>query len=194
LREAYDKTLESWAKLVEYRDQDTKGHSDRVVEMCTILAQEIGLPQAKITHMRRGALLHDIGKMVIPDEILFKKGALDENEWVIMREHPVIAKSILSEVKYLEPALNIPSSHHERWDGSGYPSGLKGEDIQIEVRIFTLVDQWDALNSDRPYREAWPQDKIVAYIKENSNKIFDPSVTKVFFHLLERGDFDDIKY
>lgn len=187
IREAYDKTLQGWAKLVAYRDREIGEHNQRVVRMCTALGREMGLSPEQIAHLQRGAMLHDIGKLAIPDDVLQKKGPLSSQDRTVMMDHPNIARDVLSDVEYLAPALSIPQYHHERWDGGGYPDGLQGEQIPLQVRIFTLVDHWDALNSKRPYREAWEREKVLAYIKENEGKIFDPAVTAAFFRLLDKG-------
>jgi len=152
------------------------------------LARQMGLSEEQLVHVRRGALLHDIGKMGIPDGILFKPGLLDENEWEIMRQHPVHAYQLLAPIDYLQPALEIPYSHHERWDGTGYPLGLKGEEIPLSARIFSVVDIWDALISDRPYQAAWEEQKIRDYIQELSGKQLDPKVVKAFFEMLDQMD------
>ena len=181
LLQAYDSTIEGWARALEIRDMETKGHSQRVTEMTLRLARRFGIDGPELMHVRRGALLHDIGKMGIPDAILNKPGALSDEEWEIMRKHPVYAYEMLSPIQYLRPALEIPYCHHEKWDGSGYPQGLKGEDIPLPARIFAVVDVWDALRSDRPYRAAWPDEKALAYIQEQSGKHFDPRVVELFF-------------
>jgi HD-GYP domain-containing protein (c-di-GMP phosphodiesterase class II) len=141
------------------------------------------ISESQIVHIRRGALLHDIGKMAIPDEILQKPGPLTPEEWIIMRKHPEHAYSLLSPIGFLRPALDIPTYHHEKWDGSGYPHGLKRDEIPLIARIFALVDVWDALSSDRPYRKAWPEEKVCAYLLEQSGKHFDPRVVEAFFRL-----------
>lgn len=146
------------------------------------LAHSLGVRTDKWVHIHRGALLHDIGKMGIPDSILHKPGPLDEEEWELMRKHPVFAYDMLKGIDYLTPALEIPYCHHEKWDGTGYPRGLKGEQIPLAARIFAVVDVWDALNSDRPYRKAWPRDKIIRYLQEQSGLHFDPKVANVFLN------------
>ena len=181
---AYDSTLEGWAKALELRDQETEGHSRRVVELTLKIARAMGMREDELVHARRGALLHDIGKMGVPDQILQKPGPLDEKEWEIMRQHPVYAYQWLSPIRYLNKALEIPYAHHEKWDGSGYPRGLKGTQIPLAARIFAIVDVWDALNSDRPYRDAWQEEKILAYLQEQSGKHFDPHVVVAFLDLL----------
>jgi HD-GYP domain-containing protein (c-di-GMP phosphodiesterase class II) len=152
--------------------------------MTVRLATALGMRETQITQVRRGALLHDIGKMSIPDHVLGKTGPLNDEEWVIMRKHPEYAEQMLSSIEFLHPALPIPTSHHEKWDGSGYPLGLKGKDIPLEARIFAIIDVWDALTSDRPYRKAWPDEKVRVHIKAESGKHFDPNVVEAFFHYI----------
>ena len=180
---AYDTTLEGWAKALELRDHDTEGHSRRVTDLTIQLANMLGLPNKEIPHIRRGALLHDIGKMAIPDEILRKEDSLTDKEWEIIKKHPLYAKEMLESVQYLEEALDIPLYHHERWDGSGYPYGSSGEEIPLPARIFAVVDVWDALTSDRPYRPAWSEKRALDHIKKQSGKHFDPQVVKAFLSL-----------
>jgi HD-GYP domain-containing protein (c-di-GMP phosphodiesterase class II) len=183
LVQAYDATIEGWAKALELRDMETEGHSRRVVTLTLDLSRKMGISRDLLTHIRRGALLHDIGKMGIPDAILQKPGKLTDEEWVIMRRHPMLAFDWLSSIDYLRPALDIPYYHHEKWDGSGYPRGLKGEEIPLAARIFAIIDVYDALSSDRPYRKAWPEEKIIDYLKEESGKHFDPKVVETFLVL-----------
>jgi HD-GYP domain-containing protein (c-di-GMP phosphodiesterase class II) len=142
------------------------------------------VPTESMEHVRRGALLHDIGKMAIPDSILLKPGPLTPEERLVVEKHPVYAREWLAPIEYLTPAIDIPYSHHERWDGSGYPEGLKGEEIPLAARIFAVIDVWDALNSDRPYRKAWPFDKAMTYIKAQSGKHFDPQVLSEFIEMI----------
>jgi len=184
LRHAYDATIQGWAKALELRDQETEGHSQRVVALTLAVAKRFGFEGEELMDIRRGVLLHDIGKMAVPDEILRKPGPLTEAEWEVMRQHPANAYDMLKGIDYLEPALRIPHYHHERWDGSGYPEGLSGEDIPIEARIFAVVDVWDALNSDRPYRTAWPRQEVVKYLRKQSGTEFDPSVVDVFLEII----------
>jgi PAS domain S-box-containing protein len=184
LLQAYDNTLEGWSKALDLRDKETEGHSQRATEMTMRLAGRMGMRDTELVHVRRGALLHDIGKMGIPDQILLKPGALNDEEWEIMRKHPVYAYELLYPISYLRPALEIPYSHHEKWDGTGYPSGLKAEYIPLAARIFSIVDAWDALCSERPYRPAWPEEKVCEYIREQAGKHFDPKVVEVFLELL----------
>jgi len=184
LTRAYDATLEGWARVLELHDRETEGHSRRVTEMTLEIARRMGVREEDLIHIRRGALLHDIGKLGIPDSILLKPGKLTEEEWEIMKKHPVYAYEMLSKIAYLRPALDIPYCHHEKWDGSGYPRGLKGEEIPLPARIFAVVDVFDALTSDRPYRKAWSREEAIAYIKERSGKDFDPAVVEVFLEVI----------
>jgi HD-GYP domain-containing protein (c-di-GMP phosphodiesterase class II) len=153
-----------------------------VTELTTRLAQRMGVLENELVHIYRGALLHDIGKMGVPDSIVLKPGPLTDEEWVIMRKHPQYAFDMLQPITYLQPAIELPYCHHEKWDGSGYPRGLKGNQIPLVARIFALVDVWDALTSDRPYRKAWSQEETVNYIREQSGKHFDPSLVSVFLN------------
>ncbi|MGQ9502143.1 MAG: HD domain-containing phosphohydrolase [Anaerolineae bacterium] len=182
---AYDATLESWVRTLDLRDHETEGHTQRVANMTVALARLMGFEEPALTHMRRGALLHDIGKIAIPDSILLKPGPLTEEEQRIMRKHPEYAYELLSRFAFLRPALDIPYCHHERWDGTGYPRGLKGEAIPFAARIFAIVDMWDALRSDRPYRAALPWEQAYALIKGQSGTHFDPEVVKVFLEWLD---------
>jgi putative nucleotidyltransferase with HDIG domain len=191
LRVAYDHTLEGWARALEERDEGTVGHARRVVNLCVRLAQEWGFDEEELQHLRRGALLHDIGKMALPDDVLLKRGPLSPRERTIMRRHTTIAGSMLGGIAYLRPALSIPLAHHEHWDGTGYPKGLKGRRIPLQARIFSVVDHYDALSSPRPYRKAWPKSKVIAYLRENSGKIFDPEVVETFLRLHEEGAFGE---
>ncbi|MBU1182004.1 MAG: PAS domain S-box protein [Proteobacteria bacterium] len=184
LLQAYDNTLEGWSNALDLRDKETEGHSQRVTEMTLRLAGKMGIRDSELMHVRRGALLHDIGKMGIPDKILLKPGALNDEEWKIMRKHPVYAYELLYPISYLRPALEIPYSHHEKWDGTGYPSGLKAEYIPLAARIFAIVDVWDALRSERPYRPAWPEEKTIKHIREQSGTHFDPKVVAAFLELI----------
>jgi len=187
LRKAYDKTIEGWAKALELRDQETQGHSERVVGLSIAVAKRFGFKEEDLPHLRRGIFLHDIGKMGIPDRILNKPGPLSDEEWVIMRQHPEFAHNMLKDIDFLKPALNIPRYHHERWDGSGYPEGLVGKNIPLAARIFMVVDIWDALTSNRPYRGAWSEEKTIAYLKEQAGKMLDPEVVAVFLEIIQ-GD------
>jgi len=184
ISEAYDQTLEVLAGTLEMRDIDTEEHSRRVTDLTVRLAEKMGASEEEIENMYRGALLHDIGKISIPDSVLLKEGPLSEDEWKVMKTHPTTAYEVLSQVEYLRPSLDIPYCHHERWDGSGYPRGLKGEEIPLAARIFAVVDVYDALTSDRPYRKAWSKEKTVEYLLENSGKLFDPAVIEKFLEIL----------
>ncbi len=183
---AYETTLEGWSRALDLRDRETEGHTKRVTELTLRLAHTLGVSGSDLIHIQRGALLHDIGKMGIPDAILLKTGPLTPAEWVIMQRHPVYAYDLLAPIAFLRPALTIPYYHHERWDGSGYPHGLRGKDIPWAARIFAVVDVWDALCSDRPYRPAWPADQVRDHIQALSGQHFDPDVVaaflKTFFH------------
>jgi HD-GYP domain-containing protein (c-di-GMP phosphodiesterase class II) len=187
---AYDTTLEGWARALELRDKETEGHTQRVTEMTLRLAGAMGIPNAELVHVRRGALLHDIGKMGIPDSILLKPGPLSPDEWELMRRHPVYAFEMLSPIAYLRPALDIPYCHHEKWDGSGYPRGLSAEQIPLPARIFAVADVWDALLSDRPYRPAWSEAAVLEYIREQSGRHFDPRVAELFMTLVEVTQYE----
>ena len=180
---AYDKTIEGWSKALDLRDKETEGHTQRVTDLAIKLARAVGIPEADLEHVRRGALLHDIGKMSVPDSILLKPDKLTDEEWVIMRNHPVYAYEWLSSIKFLEPALCIPYCHHEKWDGTGYPRGLKGDQIPLTARIFAVVDVWDALSSDRPYRPAWGAEKVREHMLAESGTHFDPQVVDVFMQM-----------
>ncbi len=184
LRATYDATIEAWSRFLDLRDKETEGHSRRVTELTMRLAAELGMGEDELMHVRRGALLHDIGKLGIPDGILLKPGSLDDDEWVIMKKHPVYAYEMLSPIKHLIPALDIPYAHHEKWDGTGYPRGLKGEAIPLAARIFAVVDVWDALGADRPYRRAWAREDIVAHIRALRGSHFDPRVADLFLEMV----------
>lgn len=184
---AYDKTIEGWSHALDLRDREVEGHTNRVAGIALKFAHMVGLPNEDLAHIRRGALLHDVGKLGIPDSILHKPDSLTGEEWKVMRMHPVYAYQWLSSISFLLPALDIPYCHHEKWDGSGYPRGLKGEEIPAAARLFALVDVWDALCSDRPYRRALPKRDALAYIRSQSGAHFDPELTKVFVELVEMG-------
>jgi putative nucleotidyltransferase with HDIG domain len=186
LKESYDATLLGWVHTLDLRDKETEGHTKRVTELTQHLAREMGMSEADLEHVRRGALLHDVGKIGVPDRILLKPDALTDEEWKIMRKHTDYVYELLSPILYLRPALDIPYCHHEKWDGSGYPRGLKGEQIPLAARIFAVADVWDALQFDRPYRKAWPEQKIREYIREQSGKHFDPQVVAVFLRLINK--------
>lgn len=183
---AYDTTLEGWARALELRDIETEGHSQRVTQMALRLARQMGVEGEDLLHLRRGALLHDIGKMGIPDSILHNPGELSDQEWEVMRKHPRYAYELLGATEYLRPALDIPYCHHEKWDGSGYPRGLKGEETPLAARIFAVVDVWDALRSDRPYREAWSDEAALQYLERERGRHFDAKVVDTFLGMLRQ--------
>ena len=187
---AYDATIEGWARALELRDMETEGHSRRVVELTLDLAIKMGVEESQLAHIRQGALLHDIGKMGVPDSILQKAGALTEDEWELIHQHPVYANKWLEPIAYLKSARDIPYCHHEKWDGTGYPRGLKGEEIPLAARIFAVVDVWDALRSDRPYRSKWSKEKTQAYILEQAGKHFDPEVVDAFLSMVDNEETD----
>lgn len=192
LMEAYESTLEGWARALEFRDRETRGHSQRVTELTNKLCQAMGITSDELTHALRGALLHDIGKMGIPDNILLKPKSLSGFEWEVMRRHPAYAYEMLSPINFLRPALHIPYFHHEKWNGGGYPEGLHGEDIPLEARIFAVVDVWDALRSNRPYRKAWSDKTALAYIRQQAGEHFDPQVVQAFMDIVgnDQGQSD----
>jgi putative nucleotidyltransferase with HDIG domain len=181
---AYDATIAGWSHAMDLRDKETEGHSQRVTEMTVRLARQMGIDSQELVHIRRGALLHDIGKLGVPDQILHKPGKLTEEEQEIMRQHPIYALNMLTPIHHLRPALDIPFCHHEKWDGTGYPRGLTGEQIPLSARLFAIVDVWDALGSDRPYRKAWSNEQILEYIQDESGKHFDPQVVSAFLKLI----------
>ena len=185
LQEAYQRTIEGWVRALDLRDRETEGHTQRVMELTIKVASTLGFSEEELSHIRRGALLHDMGKMAIPDEILQKPGPLNELEWEKMRQHPRYAYEMLSPIAYLQPALDIPFCHHERWNGSGYPRGLKGEEIPLVARLFAIIDVWDALCSDRPYRRAMPKAEVVAYLHEKSGELFEPKLVDIFLSAME---------
>ena len=184
LQESYESTLEGWAAALDLRDKETEGHSQRVTWLAMELAQALGMSKEDVSYLRQGALLHDIGKMGVPDSILHKNGPLTEPEKAIMRQHPVNAYKMLYPITHLRPALDIPYCHHEKWDGSGYPSRLKGEEIPLPARIFTIIDVWDALRSNRPYRKAWSVKKTITYVQKQAGKDFDPNIVKRFVDII----------
>lgn len=184
LARAYDETLDSLALAIEFRDHETRGHSQRVADLTLRIARAFHYQEDDLLHIYRGALLHDIGKIGVADHVLLKTGPLSEDEWVVMKKHPEIGAAIISQINYLIPAIDIPWCHHEKWDGSGYPRGLIGKNIPLAARIFSVVDVWDALTSDRPYRPAWSNDKVIEYIKDRSSSEFDPAVVEVFMKII----------
>jgi PAS domain S-box-containing protein len=186
LARAYDATLEGWSRAMDFRDKETEGHSQRVTEMTLRLASAMGVSQDELRYIRWGALLHDMGKMGVPDHILLKPGELTQEEWQVMHKHPGIAYEMFSPIGFLRPALDIPYCHHEKWDGTGYPRGLAGEQIPLAARIFAVADVWDALRSSRPYRQGWPDPKVAHHIRTLAGTHFDPRVVEVFERLMEK--------
>ncbi|MEW6718590.1 MAG: HD domain-containing phosphohydrolase [Chloroflexota bacterium] len=184
---AYDMTIEGWSRALDLRDKETEGHTLRVTDMTVTLASMARIPENEIVHVRRGALLHDIGKMGAPDAILHKPDKLTDDEWVIMRKHPTYAYDLLYPIEYLRPSLSIPYSHHEKWDGTGYPQGLKGDQIPLPARLFAVVDVWDALLSDRPYRDAWSHEKAIEHIQQQAGIHFDPKAVELFMHTINEN-------
>jgi PAS domain S-box-containing protein/putative nucleotidyltransferase with HDIG domain len=184
LTSAYDATIEGWSRAMDLRDKETEGHTLRVTDLTLRLARAMKISESELIHIRHGALLHDIGKMGVPDNILLKAEILTDDEWEKMRKHPEFAYEMLSSIRYLQPALAIPYCHHEKWDGTGYPRGLKGEEIPLVARIFSIVDVWDALINDRPYRPAWTEKQALEYIQDQSGKSFDPEVVKAFLEMI----------
>ena len=179
LTRAYDATIQGWSRALDLRDKETEGHTQRVTELTVKLGRQFGLSEEELVHVRRGALLHDIGKMGVPDGILLKPGPLTDEEWIKMRKHTTFAYEMLSPIHYLQTALDIPYCHHEKWDGTGYPRGLSGDQIPFAARLFAVIDVWDALTSDRPYRAAWPEEKVLDHIRSLVGTHFDPQIVKV---------------
>jgi putative two-component system response regulator len=182
-QEAYDTAIEGWARALDLRDHETMGHSRRVADLALALARELGLPQEEIDALRRGALLHDIGKIAVPDAILLKQGPLTPRERARMERHTAFARELLEPIAFLRGAVDVPFAHHERWDGSGYPRGLAGEEIPLAARIFAVADVFDALTSDRPYRRAWNTAEAKGYVEAASGRLFDPHVVAAFLSL-----------
>ena len=180
LQSSYEVTLDSWSRALDLRDKETEGHTQRVTKLTCKVARAMKLSEEELVHIRRGALLHDIGKLGVPDEILHKNGPLTDTELKIMRQHPQFAYNLLYPIEYLRPSMDIPYCHHEKWDGSGYPRGLKGKEIPLSARIFAVADVYDALTSNRPYRQAWSQEKTLDYIQKESGTHFDPDIVKIF--------------
>lgn len=188
LYEAYNTTLEGWARALELRDKETEGHTRRVTDTTVRIAIKLGFPDDMLEHIRRGAILHDIGKISIPDDILHKPGLLSEEEREIVKKHPETAYKLLKPIAFLEQAMDIPYCHHEKWDGTGYPRGLKGGEIPVAARIFAIADVWDALSYERFYNKAWPREKVIAHLIEQSGKHFDPRLVNIFLDMVEKGE------
>ena len=192
LGQAYDATLQGWAAALELRERETANHSQRVVEYTMQVAQALGIGGDDLVHLQRGALMHDIGKLGVPDQILLKPGELTSDEWVIMRMHTEFGRNLLKDVDYLRPCITIPYYHHEKWDGSGYPEGLKGEEIPLPARIFAVVDVYDALTHDRPYRPAWSNQEAIRYLAEQSGRHFDPVIVESFIKIVVQPTRDSL--
>jgi HD-GYP domain-containing protein (c-di-GMP phosphodiesterase class II) len=187
LESTYEMTLGGWARALDIRVKEGEGHNQRVAEMAWKLAYAMGIGKDELVHIRRGAILHDIGKLVLPDNVLLKDGPLSQEEWKIMLQHPEFGRDLLNPVEYLKPALDIPYCHHEKWDGTGYPRGLQGEEIPLAARIFAIVDVWDTMMLDRTYRSKFLPEKAIQYIREQAGKHFDPEVVRMFLKLIN-GD------
>ncbi|PKL95074.1 MAG: phosphohydrolase [Gammaproteobacteria bacterium HGW-Gammaproteobacteria-8] len=180
LTESYDQTIRGWVRVMDLRHEETRDHTERVARMTRSFAAAAGLDENQHEPIWRGALLHDIGKIGIPDRILTKPGALSDAEWDLMRRHPEIGRRILSDIAFLRPSADIPWCHHEKWDGSGYPRGLKGEEIPLAARMFAIIDVWDALSHDRVYKKAWPEPEVLEHIREQAGRHFDPELVEIF--------------
>jgi HD-GYP domain-containing protein (c-di-GMP phosphodiesterase class II) len=185
--DAYDSALDGWTKALELRDKETEGHTRRVTEMTVAVAQGFEFTDEELVNIRWGSMLHDIGKMGIPDHILHKPGKLSDEEWVIMKKHPLYAYDMLKSIRFLEPATDIPRYHHEHWDGKGYPYGLKGEDIPLSARIFAVVDCWDALTNDRPYRKKTSKAESLRIIQNSAGRLYDPKIVQIFSRFIEHS-------
>jgi putative nucleotidyltransferase with HDIG domain len=181
---AYDATIEGWSRAMDLRDHETEGHTLRVTDLTVKLARAMHVSGSQLIAIRRGTLLHDIGKMGVPDSILLKAGPLTDEEWVSMRKHPQLAHDMLASIAYLKDAIAIPYCHHEKWDGSGYPQSLRGDQIPLSARIFAIVDVWDALTNDRPYRKKWTKQKTRKYLQEQTGKHFDPQIVQAFLKIV----------
>jgi HD-GYP domain-containing protein (c-di-GMP phosphodiesterase class II) len=186
IQDSYLATIQGWAQALELRDKETKGHSFRLIELTRQLAQQINYPKFEMENLINGAILHDIGKMGIADEILFKPGPLNAEEWQQMKKHPIYARDMLENIPYLRPAIKVAYYHHEHWDGNGYPQGLQGEMIPLEGRLFAVLDVWDALTHDRPYRPAWEKERVLAYIQERAGTQFDPDIVTAFVACIQK--------
>lgn len=187
---AYNTTIEGWSRALDLRDKETEGHTLRVTDIAIKLAKRLGFLDSELVDIKYGALLHDIGKLGVPDSIFYKAGPLTPEEFEIMKLHVTYAYELLSPIRYLGKAIDIPYGHHEKWDGSGYPRGLKGEQIPLSARLFAVVDVWDALSTDRVYRKAWAPEEVIAYLKDNAGSHFDPKIVPIFIEMLESGAFN----
>jgi len=185
LEKAYDATISGWIRALSFKDHETAGHCERVAQMAVFLATELGVPEKELVDIRRGALLHDIGKLAIPDAIMQKQGPLTEEEYRIVQEHIRYAIDMLEPIEFLKPVVEILTNHHERWDGLGYPRGLKGDEIPLAAQIISIAGVWDALLSDRPYRRAFPEKEAIRVIREERGKMFNPKVADAFLTIIE---------
>jgi response regulator RpfG family c-di-GMP phosphodiesterase len=185
---AYDASIEGWARVLQMRHHEPEELTHSLTALTLEMARRMGISEAEMSHIYRGVLLHDIGKLDIPEDILFKRTPLTTEEWELIRRHPAFAYDFLQSIAYLRPAMNIPYCHHENWDGSGYPRGLKGKDIPLEARIFSVVNAWVILQTGRPYRPAWDRDRAVAYLREQAGRQFDPEVVSVFMEMIHKQD------
>jgi len=190
---AYDTTIAGWSRALDLRDRDTEGHTERVTYAAVKLGRRLGMTEAELAQVRRGAMLHDIGKMAIRDSVLLKNGPLTQEEWEEVRRHPRYAHELLSPISYLGPALDIPHYHHEKWDGTGYPEGLREKEIPLSARLFAVIDVFDALVSPRPYRPGWDKSRARAYILQQSGRHFDPEVTAEFIQMLDTSHTGDLR-
>ncbi len=185
LEKVYDSVVSGWVRALSLKDRETAIHSERVAQMAVFLATELGIPEKDLIDIRRGALLHDIGKLAIPDGILQKKEPLTEQEYMTIREHIRYAQEILEPIEFLKPAVKMLSNHHERWDGLGYPKGLKGDEIPLAAQVISIAGVWDALLSDRPYRKAFPEEEAIRLIHQESGKMFNPVIAEAFLRIIE---------
>ena len=185
LLQAYDDTLMGWANFLDLRDKETEGHTVRVLERTMRAAQRLGVREEDMEHLRRGVLLHDIGKVGVPDHILNKPGPLTDEEWIIMKKHPEYAYQMLAPIGFLKQALDVPYCHHEKWDGTGYPRNLKGKEIPFTARIFTVFDIFDALTSERIYNKSRSKEDAINYIRDNAGIIFDPDIVEVCIDVIK---------
>ncbi len=188
LLEMYDATLEVWSSALDMRDKEANGHTQRVTDLAVRLAKRMGVEGQDLMNLRWGAILHDFGNITVPESILYKKEELTLDEWVTIHMHPYTAYELLEHIVFLRPALEIPYRHHERWDGSGYPKGLKGEEIPLAARIFGVVDVYDSMIADRPYRSAWKKTDAIHYIERMAGKLFDPKVVEIFLVMMKEAE------
>jgi HD-GYP domain-containing protein (c-di-GMP phosphodiesterase class II) len=184
LNGAYEASLEGWARSLDLRGREAEGHTQQITDLALRLAVALGVPEDELVHIRRGALLHDVGNLGIPERVLLKPGPLDPDEWRLVQRHPFYANELLAPIQSLRPALPIPYCHHEKWDGTGYPRQLQGAAIPLAARLFAVVDVWDALQSPRPYRPAWTPEQAAQYLRDNAGKHFDPQIVETFLPLV----------